>query len=269
MLQINDLSFRWTPTAKDAISQLSLMVKSGEWLALVGDNGAGKSTLLRLIAGLLSPTKGDVNFEHQSVSHYRAVERAQQIGILFQEAEKQIFHSSVKEEIRFGLRRLKLSHTESQRRLQQALDICYLTEVSDKHPLDLHSAQRRMVAVACLTAVAPKLLLLDEPSRDFDAHWLGCFENWLQLQRKQGTTVIAISHDLDFVARNFQRAVHLSKGCLIADGAVADVLYHPELQPDSRLPAPTLQALSRHLQLPIENNAKSWSDAFLARRHIS
>ncbi|HHR6080695.1 TPA: energy-coupling factor ABC transporter ATP-binding protein [Providencia alcalifaciens] len=265
MLQINQLSFQYSTININAIDDLTLTLRAGEWVALVGDNGAGKSTLLRLMAGLLPPSSGEVNFNQHPISGLKATVRAQQIGILFQEAEKQIFHSTVKDEIMFGLHRQKLSSSDIAERLEKALALCQLMDVADKHPLDLHSAQRRMVAVACLTAVEPTLLLLDEPSRDFDAQWLRIFEQWLDYQKQLGTTVVTISHDLDFAARHFTRAVHLSQGRLVADGNIETVLRHPELQPDSVLPSPTLHSLSHQLDLPIESHAERWVQQFLAR----
>ncbi len=263
MLQLDNLTYRWPNSVNDNISPLCLTINSGEWIALVGDNGAGKSTLLRLIAGLLKPTHGSVLFENTALTNYSAPERANKIGILFQEAEKQIFHSTVMDEVAFGLRRQKLSKEEIQQRTLQALDVCNLVEVAHKHPLDLHSGQRRMVAVACLSAVAPKLLLLDEPSRDFDARWMDCFEHWLNIQKAQGTTVITISHDLDFVARHFDRALHLSAGQLIGDGDIDQILRHGELQPASELPAPTLISLSHALQLPLQREPHFWATQFI------
>lgn len=226
---------------------------------MVGDNGAGKSTLLRLLAGLLHPTQGDIRLDSQPLNLLSSPQRANHIGILFQEAEKQIFHSRVRDEIAFGLKRQKYHKRDIQDRVHQALEICHLSDVADKHPLDLHAGQRRMVAAACLEAVSPKLLLLDEPSRDFDAFWMRKFEDWLTLQRKKGVTVVSISHDLDFVARHFQRVLHLSKGNLIADGQPLEVLGHPELQVESPLPAPTLMSLSQQLQInTTDTTLSSW-----------
>ncbi len=269
MLQLDNLTYRWPSSTDNNISTLSAMINTGEWVALVGDNGAGKSTLLRLAAGLLTPNIGQVLFNGHSLTNYSAPERANEIGILFQEAEKQIFHSTVKDEVAFGLRRQKRPKDEVQQRTMEALARCGLTDVAQKHPLDLHSGQRRMVAVACLSAVAPKLLLLDEPSRDFDAHWMECFENWLNFQREQGTTVITISHDFDFVARHFPRALHLSAGKLIGDGNLNTLLRHPELQPETDLPAPTLNALSQAFKLPIRNNPQQWVSQYLKAKEQS
>ncbi|EPL9568426.1 energy-coupling factor ABC transporter ATP-binding protein [Providencia rettgeri] len=265
MLELNDLSYRWPSSDIDNIADLSFSVQAGEWVALVGDNGAGKSTLLRLLAGLLSPNQGNLRLHDQQLVQLTAPERANQVGILFQEAEKQIFHSTVKAEAAFGLKRQKLAKEVIAERVQNALEVCHLADVAEKHPLDLHAGQRRMVAVACLEAVSPPLLLLDEPSRDFDALWMQRFENWLNLQRDKNTTIVTISHDFDFVARHFKRALHLSHGKLIADGSPIEVLNHPALQVESALPAPTLISLSQTLALSSESvTPKTWVRNFIS-----
>jgi len=266
MLEINHISFRWPKTPDDCISDLSLSIAPGEWIALVGDNGAGKSTLLRLAAGLLTPTEGEVLLEGQILSQYSAPQRASQIGVLFQEAERQIFHNTVYDEVAFGLRRQKLPADERERRTLQALEICGLQEVARHHPLDLHAGQRRMVAVASLCASKPKLLLLDEPSRDFDAHWLQRFEHWLALERQAGTAILAISHDLDFIARHFTRVIHLDAGTLLNEGAPTEVLNSPMLQSPSPLPAPTLYALSEACGLALESSPQRFAAQWLSHR---
>ncbi|OAT46636.1 ATPase component of queuosine-regulated ECF transporter energizing module [Proteus hauseri ATCC 700826] len=266
MLQLDKITYRWSEDESPCISQLSLTLNKGEWVTLVGDNGAGKSTLLRLAAGLLKPEQGTVRLNEQNLSHIKAAQRACQIGVLFQEPERQIFHSTVKDEILFGLKQRKIPKVEKEHLLNETLELCGLTDVANIHPLDLHAGQRRMVAVASLSIVSPQLLLLDEPTRDFDAYWLKKFEHWLNIQKKQGTSVLAISHDLDFSARHFRRIIHLSAGQLIADGAPEQVLINPTLQPPSVLPAPTLYSLSKRLGLPIKNNPTQWAEMLIARK---
>lgn len=187
-------------------------------------------------------------------------QKQQQIKVI---NEKQVFHSRVKDEVAFGLKRQKLSQSEIEKRTLEALECCHLQDVANSHPLDLDAGQRRMVAVASLSAISPKVLLLDEPTRDFDARWLACFERWLALQRTMGTTLLAISHDLDFVARHFKRVIHLSAGKIIADGPPETVLNHPDLQPESVLPTPTLYSLSHALDIALESDPKRWADKFI------
>ena len=214
MLTLNQITYRWPGAADDCLRDISLELRQGEWLALTGDNGAGKSTLLRIVAGLLAPSSGSVIFRDAPLLQMKNRQRAGHIGVLFQEAENQIFHSKVAEEVAFGLKLQKLPAEEITRRTRAALQLCQLDEVADAHPLDLHTAQRRMVAVASLEAMAPDVLLLDEPSRDFDAHWLAIFERWLATCRQRGSSVVAISHDPAFTQRHFSRVVRLEAGRL-------------------------------------------------------
>ncbi|ATF48095.1 MAG: ATP-binding cassette domain-containing protein [Citrobacter sp.] len=223
MLTLNQVTYRWPNASYNCLHNISLNLNAGEWLALTGDNGAGKSTLLRIMAGLLPPSSGTVTLNGRSIAQLKNRERATVLGVLFQEAENQIFHSKVAEEVAFGLRLQKRPATEVAQRTAAALQLCQLADVADAHPLDLHTAQRRMVAVASLEAMAPALLLLDEPSRDFDAHWLAVFENWLSVCRARGTSVVAISHDVAFTQRHFSRIARLHNGTLTQ----SDTLHRP------------------------------------------
>lgn len=217
MLNIESLGYQWPGTTEPLINNLHLTISAGEWVALVGDNGAGKSTLLRLIAGLLKPTNGKIIWQGHNISTLKVTQRVQQLGILFQEAERQIFHHRVTDEIAFGLRHQGVRGDMLEQRVAETLALCQLTDVAEAHPLDLHAGQRRMVAVACLASVAPPLLLLDEPSRDFDNAWLAIFNNWLAVCRALGTTVLAISHDNTFVKQQFPRIIRLTDGVITED----------------------------------------------------
>ena len=109
MLSFDRLCFSWAPD-NPCLHNITLQIASGEQVAIVGDNGAGKSTLLRLAAGLLAPTSGTVSWQQQGLCEQRALARASQIGFLFQEAERQLFHSRADDEIAFGLRLQKLEY---------------------------------------------------------------------------------------------------------------------------------------------------------------
>lgn len=218
MLRIESLEFQWPTAPEPTIKGLNLTINAGEWVALIGNNGAGKSTLLRLIAGLLKPGNGQVLLQGKNIASLKAAQRAPVIGVLFQEAERQIFHNRVRDEIAFGLRHQGVHGDELEQKITQTLTLCGLSDVADAHPLDLHAGQRRMVAVASLAAITPPLLLLDEPSRDFDSHWLAIFTQWLAMCREQGTTVLAISHDYSFVNHHFSRAIRLADGIIADDG---------------------------------------------------
>ena len=140
MLTLNQVCYRWPGATADCLHDVSLRLRPGEWLALTGDNGAGKSTLLRVMAGLLPPSAGSVILHGQPLALMKNRQRAGQIGVLFQEAENQIFHSNVAQEIAFGLKLQKRPSAEVAQRVGEALRLCGLEEVADAHPLDLHTA---------------------------------------------------------------------------------------------------------------------------------
>ena len=220
-MRIDGVSFRWKGSERPLLRSIAKELARGERVALVGPNGAGKSTLMRLCAGLLPPESGAVLLNGRSVTSMNPKERAGKIGFLFQDAERQIFHSTVEAEVLFSLRNAPLSGEEKMERLHKALEATGLAGKEKKHPLDLNAAERRMTAVASLSVAEPELLLLDEPTRDFDARRQELFEAWLA---ERTGAVLAVSHDFGFVSRCFPRVWLLDDGEIRADDAPGKVL---------------------------------------------
>lgn len=221
LLRIDGVSFRWKGQERPLLRSIAKDLAPGERVALVGPNGAGKSTLMRLCAGLLPPESGAVLLNGRSVMSMNPKERASKIGFLFQDAERQIFHSTVEAEVLFSLRNAPFAKEEKMERLEKALGATGLAGKEKKHPLDLNAAERRMVAVASLSVAEPEMLLLDEPTRDFDARRQELFEAWLA---ERPGAVLAVSHDFDFVSRRFPRVWLLDEGEIRADDAPETVL---------------------------------------------
>ncbi len=209
LLEIADLSFSWPGADRNLLQNIEQRLYMGERVALTGPNGAGKSTLLRLTAGLLKPSKGSVLLDGRAVCGMEASDRASLAGFLFQDPERQIFHSTVKDEILFSLRGASLTEKEKEIELSKVIEQTGLTGREKTHPLDLNSAERRMVAVASLAVRQPKLLLLDEPTRELDSFWLAIFNRWLEEQK---ATVLAITHDTAWLRIAFTSIWHLEDG---------------------------------------------------------
>lgn len=163
MLIMKDMAFSWEDR-NPCLHNVNLHIHRGEQWVMTGENGAGKSTLLRLAAGLLAPSQGTLYLNGTETTSMKAVDKAAQAGMLFQEVERQLFHSSVIEEIRFGLRLQGLDKEVIEQRTADALALCELASVATKHPLDLHSGQRRMVAVASLCAMEPRCYFWMNPA---------------------------------------------------------------------------------------------------------
>ena len=250
LLHFDDVSFAWD-TTRSLLRDISLSIAPNDCLALVGKNGAGKSTLLKLACGLNKPARGRVCIGDLNTPTARPPQLAKRVALMFQEAERQICHDRVASEVGFAPRLAGHDQHEVHHRVTQALEITGLCSRKDCHPLDLNAGERRMLTLASLIAQDTALILLDEPTRDFDAPLLARFERWMTAAQRQGRSILFISHDLDFVARRANRVLHLSHGSISAIGTATEVLRHPELQEASTMAAPTLPALCQALHLPV------------------
>jgi len=252
-LSFEAVSFSWEAD-HPLLKELTLEIAPNECVALVGRNGAGKSTLFKLACGLNKPERGRVRIGTLNTAEARAPQLAKQVALMFQEAERQICHERVAAEVGFAPRLAGHDAAEVRRRVAQALELTGLSERKDSHPLDLNAGERRMLTLASLIAQDTALILLDEPTRDFDAPLMARFETWMNAARDEGRAILFISHDLDFVARHASRVLHLSSGSIIANGPAVEVLNHPDLQGARSMAAPTLPALCRALELPVSAN---------------
>ncbi|NDV13499.1 energy-coupling factor ABC transporter ATP-binding protein [Crenobacter caeni] len=261
VLSFEQVGYGWDG-APPLLASLSLTVAAGECVALVGANGAGKSTLLRLACGLLAPSDGRVSAGGLDTRLARPSALARVAGMMFQEAERQLCCGRVRDEVAFAPRLGGLSATEVKRRTARALEATALASHADAHPFDLNAGERRLLTLAALIAQDVPLMLLDEPTRDFDAVQLALFEAWLAREKSAGRAILLISHDYDFVARNCPRVLHLAGGGVIADGPPEQVLHDPALQGDSPGAAPTLPALCRAIGLPPTTDAACFDAAW-------
>ena len=249
-LSVESVSFAWDE-AHPLLEDVSLTIMPNECVALVGRNGAGKSTLFKLACGLLKPARGRISVGGLDTAKARAPQLARQVALMFQEAERQICQDRVAAEVGFAPRLAGFEAGEIGRRVAQALEMTGLSDRADSHPLDLNAGERRLLTLASLIAQDTALILLDEPTRDFDAPQQECFERWMREARFEGRALLFISHDLDFVARHATRVLHLSGGAIVANGPADEVLRHPDLQETAAMTAPTLPALCRALGLPV------------------
>lgn len=249
-LSFEGVAFSWD-AARPLLKDISLTIAPNECVALVGGNGVGKSTLFKLACGLNKPARGRIYVGGLATAKARAPQLARHVALMFQEAERQIRHHRVAAEVGFAPRLAGHDAAEVRRRVAQALALTGLSERQDSHPLDLDAGERRLLTLASLIAQDTALILLDEPTRDFDAPLLARFEAWMNAARQEGRAILFISHDLDFVARHATRILHLRGGSIVANGPAVEVLNHPDLQGTTAMAAPTLPALCRALDLRV------------------
>lgn len=215
------------PDGTRALEGIDLEVRTGERVAIIGQNGSGKSTLVRHFNGLLRPTEGSVSVNGEPVGRRHVAELARQVGIAFQNPDRQIFSGRVAREIEFGPRNVGVAGDELRARVGEALAAVGLDERGDENPYDLGYSQRKLLALASILAMRTPIVVLDEPTTGQDATGVERIRALVDALSHDGRTVIAISHDMRFVAETFPRAVVMRAGSIILDGPPDEVFAQP------------------------------------------
>ena len=216
-----------TPFQRSAVEGLSLDIRRGEFLGIIGHTGSGKSTLIQHLNGLLKPSSGTIYLDGADIwaepKKIRSVRF--RVGLVFQYPEYQLFEDTVRKDIAFGPKNMGLAADEVERRVLAALSAVGLDEsVLDKSPFALSGGQKRRVAIAGVMAMEPEVLILDEPTAGLDPRGR---ESILQMLReyheRRGSTVVLVSHSMEEIARNAQRIIVLSGGGVCMEGTPAEV----------------------------------------------
>lgn len=206
-----------------ALDGVDLRVASGERVALVGQNGSGKTTLVRHLNGLLRPTGGRVTVDGADAARLTVAQLASRVGLVFQDPDRQVFAPSVRSEVEFGPRNLGRSGPELASDVGAALEATGLSGEERTNPYDLGGSRRKLLALASVLAMRTPVLILDEPTTGQDARGVELVTRVIEAAAAEGRTVIAISHDMRFVAEAFERVVAMRAGRIILDGPPATV----------------------------------------------
>jgi energy-coupling factor transport system ATP-binding protein len=215
------------PDGTQALDEVNLEIAPGERVAIVGQNGSGKSTLVRQLNGLLRPTRGRVLLDGRDVGGRHVAELAATVGLAFQNPERQIFASSVRREVAFGPRNLGRRGAELDAAVDAALAAVRLEGDRDTNPYDLGYSRRKLLAIASILAMATPVVVLDEPTTGQDARGVELVASIVRSLTDDGRTVIAISHDMRFVASVFARVVVMRSGQVVLDGSPDEVFAEP------------------------------------------
>lgn len=211
------------PTGVEALRGVSLTVRRGERIALVGRNGAGKSTLVRHLNGLLRPSRGRVLVGGADTRTTTVARCARHVGVVFQDVRNQLFARTVREEIRFGPRNLGFTSDRVEALVESALDALDLHDVVHEHPYDLPLARRRLVAIAAVLAMDTALLVLDEPTAGLDNAGIALLVQLIERLTVQQRSVLVVSHDLDFCYEALDRVMLIRDGQVVLDHRFADL----------------------------------------------
>ena len=207
-----------------AVRGVSLSVRKGEWLSIIGRNGSGKSTLIKLLNGLFLPTRGSVtvgSYDTRDEDHIWDVR--QRVGMIFQNPDNQIVATIVEEDVAFGLENLGVTPQEIRERVDAALRAVGMQEYAASAPHMLSGGQKQRVAIAGALAMEPEVLLMDEPTAMLDPGGRReVMETVERLHRESGLTVVLVTHFMDEALRG-DRVIAMQDGKAILEGAPREV----------------------------------------------
>ena len=203
VISIKNIHFNYQDQdTREALSDVSLDVYEGEWLAVIGHNGSGKSTLAKMMNGLLEASSGEIYIDGQLLTEKTVYEARRKVGMVFQNPDNQFVGTTVEDDIAFGLENIGMPRDEMVQKINASLEMVRMTKFKEKEPARLSGGQKQRVAIAGMIALAPKVVILDEATSMLDPQ--GRFEvisTIQQLHKEKGITVISITHDLDEAAQ--------------------------------------------------------------------
>ena len=203
VISIKNIHFNYQDQdTREALSDVSLDVYEGEWLAIIGHNGSGKSTLAKMMNGLLEASSGEIYIDGQLLTEKTVYEARRKVGMVFQNPDNQFVGTTVEDDIAFGLENIGMPRDEMVQKINSSLEMVRMTKFKEKEPARLSGGQKQRVAIAGMIALAPKVVILDEATSMLDPQ--GRFEvisTIQQLHKDKGITVISITHDLDEAAQ--------------------------------------------------------------------
>jgi energy-coupling factor transport system ATP-binding protein len=218
-----------TPFEVEALRGVSLAVEPDEVLGIVGGAGSGKSTLVQHLNLLLEPTSGRVLVDGVDARMLKGSELRRRVGLVFQFPEAALFAPTVEEDVAFAPRRLGMGEEETRKRVSETLELLGARHLAGRSPFALSGGEKRRVAIAGVLAMAPEVLVLDEPTAGLDPATREDLLGVVRALREGGTSVVLVSHDLDEVAEVADRVCVLEEGKVRAAGTPEEVFYaHPE-----------------------------------------
>ncbi|TEB16735.1 putative HMP/thiamine import ATP-binding protein YkoD [Pelotomaculum sp. FP] len=209
------------PGGREVLKGVSLDLKEGEFVAVLGENGAGKSTMLKQITGMLKPDRGRVEVLGKDISKNGFKEIRRFTAYLSQNPNDYLFQDTVEDELLFTLKNFGLKDLSV---VNEILEKFHLSKYRKTNPRDLSSGERQRVALASVMVTGPRLIILDEPTRGVDFRLKAELGGFLQKETEKGSTVIVITHDVEFAAEFAARVVMMFSGRIVSDGEKHDVL---------------------------------------------
>lgn len=237
-IKLENVNYIYSPDSafrKQALKDVSLEIKDGQFIGLIGHTGSGKSTLIQHLNGLMKATSGTIYYNDKNIydENFKMKDLRSKVGLVFQYPEHQLFEVNVLKDVCFGPANLGLSNDECEKRAVEALNLVGLKEKYwQKSPFELSGGQKRRAAIAGVLAMRPEVLILDEPTAGLDPKGRNdILDQIARLHEEQRMTVILVSHSMEDVAKYVERLIVMNHGSVMFDDTPKNVFrHHKELE---------------------------------------
>lgn len=234
IISVSDLSFGYDSKRK-VLENINFQLKKGESVGLVGANGVGKSTLLRILVGLNTGFQGDVMVKNIPLEKKNLKTIRKNVGYVFQDADSQLFMSTVFDDVAFAPRNYGMSEAEVNEKTMEALKVVHIEQLKDKQIYKLSGGEKKLASIATILSTEPDVILMDEPSVALDPKNR---RNLINILNRLNQAKIIASHDLNMIMDTCERTILLSDGKIIKDGNTKEILLDKELMEESGLELP-------------------------------
>jgi len=224
VIETRNLTYIYPGATESSIKDVSITIESGEFVVLTGPSGCGKTTLCRCFNGLIphfygGKLEGELVVAGLKIVDHSIYELARHVGLVFQNPENQLFALSVEKDVAFGLENLAVPRDEMRKRVDWALQMTGIEELSERPPHELSGGQQQRVAIASVLAMQPDIMILDEPTSFLDP--VGAqkiFEVINELNKKLGITIVLVEHRLDLASKYANHVIVMDQGKVVLDG---------------------------------------------------
>jgi len=247
VIELREVSYSYD-REQDALRDVNLTIHEGELVAILGRNGSGKTTLVRHIIGLLQPDRGRVTVLGMDVATTPTHRLAQEVGFCFQNPNHQLVSFKVRDEMTFGLKAHNVDPAGYEQAVREALAFVDLLDYLEAEVFDLGKGQKQRLALASVLTLKPRILIIDEPTTGQDPRMAAEIFGIIRRLNENGTTVLMITHNMEYAARLASRAVVMQRGRVVYDGPPEALLADVDLMRANSLELPATTRLARLME---------------------
>ncbi|MEG0856325.1 MAG: ABC transporter ATP-binding protein [Terrisporobacter sp.] len=252
MFKIDNLTYQYDKKRK-ALDNVSMNFHKGNIIGIIGSNGSGKSTLFNNLMGILKCSSGEILYKNNKLKHDKKslYNLRKEVGIVFQDPEKQIFYSMVYDDLAFALRNIGMDEESIKIRIKNALEAVNGEEFIDRPVHSLSFGQKKRVAIASVIAMENDLVLLDEPTAGLDPESTKAIVEIIKSMHKKGKKIVITSHDMNLIYDICDYVYVLNKGKIISKGSVEEVFLDEENINEAGLELPWLVKINKNMKIPL------------------